>query len=289
MAGAGERARSARAARGEAASSRLAAGLLCLLPLVLAALLGPAAAGAALPQEEGTAEGPSPAPRAVVGEPADALEDEDPDADDERPPAAPTADGKPRRFMIGLEGVALLTPALRPQLIRVDRRYVGETTTLGGAGVFGRWRAVDRIALDLGVRAGSLRFQDAEKGDLVAQDLILAELGALLFLARGEIGHLAIDAGFGGLAHQIRYSTAGGLEGTQRVGAALFRTGLDIELLLKRLAFVISLRAYGVITDRDRTSSKGTIFEGVDPALRSAPVPVYQTYVIGSAGVAYRF
>jgi len=190
--------------------------------------------------------------------------------------------------MIGIEAVAIQAPPLHTHLIRFDRRYIGQNTTLGGAGIFGRWRANDRIALDLGVRSGSLRVQ-RESDDLVAQDLLIAELGALLYLAHGEIGHLAIDGGLGGLGHQIRYSRSDGLEGTQRVGALLFRVGVDVEILLKRLAFVISLRAYGVITDRKRTQSRGAIFEGEDPAYRLAPVPVFQTNMVGTAGVAYRF
>ncbi len=191
--------------------------------------------------------------------------------------------------MIGLEAVALQTPPLHTQLIRFDRRYIGQTTTLGGAGLFGRWRANERIALDFGVRSGSLRFQRAKTRDLVAQDLLLAELAALLYIAHGEIGHLALAGGIGGLGHQIRYSRSDGREGTQRAGAALFRVGLDIELLLTRIAFVISLRAYGVITDRKRTRASGTIFDDVDPELRLVPLPVFQTHMLGTAGVAYRF
>jgi len=215
--------------------------------------------------------------------------------------AIPTTDGEvgtarsrrtgrsTRRFMVGLEGVALQTAPLHTHLIRFDRRYIGRNTTLGGAGIFGRWRANDRVALDLGVRSGTLRVERAESEEFVAQDLLLAELGALLYIAHGEVGHLAIDGGFGGLGHQIRYSRRDGREGAQRVGGALFRAGLNIELLLNRLAFVISLRAYGVITARKRTRSEGTIFEGVEPSLRLAPVPVFQTHMIGSAGMAYRF
>ncbi len=227
------------------------------------------------------AEGPT-RPPAVIASPA-AVEAET-EAD-----AKPRTETSARRFMVGLEGVALQTAPLHTRLIRFDRRYIGQNTTLGGAGIFGRWRANDRIALDLGVRSGTLRVERAESEDLVAQDLLLAELGALFYIAHGEIGHLAVDGGVGGLGHQIRYSRGDGREGTQRVGAALFRVGLDIELLLNRLAFVISLRAYGVITDRRRTRSEGTIFEGVEPSLRLAPVPVFQTHMIGAAGVAYRF
>ncbi|MCB9570176.1 MAG: hypothetical protein H6710_23700 [Myxococcales bacterium] len=208
---------------------------------------------------------------------------------DTPPTAAQVRARKPRRFLVGLEGVAILTPALRPRILGIDRRFLGETTTLGGVGVFGRWRAVDWLALDLAVRSGSIRFQGDEGGASIAEDVLLAEAGALLFLARGDIGHLAIDGGLGGLAHQISYTAADGTSGRQRVGAALFRVGLDIELLLTRLAFVISLRAHGVVTDRARTRVSGALFEGAPEALRQAPLPVFQTYVIGSAGVAYRF
>ncbi len=282
--------RAQEALRGALPSPRIAVGLRLLVLSTL--LLG----GASEALAGGEPEGPARPPEVVARPAADAGgtgEDGATDGEAERTEASPsrTSQGKvrPRRFMVGLEGVALLTAPLHTRIIRFDRRYIGQNTTLGGAGIFGRWRAHDRIALDLGVRSGTLRFERAEDDDIVAQDLLLAEIGALLYLAHGEIGHLAIDGGVGGLGHQIRYSRSDGLEGTQRVGGALFRVGADVELLFKRLAFVVSLRAYGVITDRERTRSEGTIFEGVDPSLRLAPVPIFQTHMIGAAGVAYRF
>ena len=249
------------------------------LLVALCCTFGGATDALASPEPEGPAQ-----PPAIVAVPAADVEADTGDAAKLRRREPST-----RRFMVGLEGVALQTAPLHTRLIRFDRRYIGQNTTLGGAGIFGRWRANDRVALDLGVRSGTLRVERAEGEELVAQDLLLAELGALLYIAHGEIGHLAVDGGVGGLGNQIRYSGSDGREGTQRVGAALFRAGLDIELLLNRLAFVISLRAYGVITDRKRTRSEGTIFEGVEPSLRLAPVPVFQTHMIGAAGVAYRF
>ena len=251
---------------------------------VLLGILGGGTDALAFADPEGPAQ-----PPAVVAIPAPDTPEGESGGDDDAEVSTARSEPKTRRFMVGLEGVALQTAPLHTRLIRFDRRYIGQNTTLGGAGIFGRWRANNRVALDLGVRSGTLRVEREESDDLVAQDLLLAELGALLYIAHGEIGHLAVDGGVGGLGHQIRYSRGDGREGTQRVGAALFRVGLDIELLFKRLAFVISLRAYGVITDRKRTRSEGTIFEGVEPSLKLAPVPVFQTHMIGAAGVAYRF
>lgn len=262
-----------------ASARRIPVGLAWLLAASGTAAAAPAPADASAP-----VSGPEEAPLELEADEADA------ETEPETGLRRPRAEGRQRRFMIGLEGVALLTPSIQPLIIDLDRRYVGPTTTLGGAGIFGRWRAVPWLGLDLGVRSGSLRLRRVDSGDIVSQDLILAEVGALLYLARGEIGQLAIDGGVGGLAHQIGYALGdGGRTGTQRVGAALFRVGVDIELLLTRVAFVISLRAYGVITDRRRTAVKGALFEGIDAAGRAAPVPTYQTYVIGAAGLAYRF
>ncbi|MEZ4453623.1 MAG: hypothetical protein R3B09_29480 [Nannocystaceae bacterium] len=238
---------------------------------------------------EGPASTTRETPTPVEGRPASSA---DPEATAEEEAPAPRRRGstRARRFLFGLEGVAMLTPSIQPRILELDRRYVGPTTTLGGVGVFGRWRAVPWLSLDVGVRSGSLRLRKTESGDLISQDLFLAEVGALLYLARGEIGQLALDGGLGGLVHQIGYARGDGSgSGTQRVGAALFRVGLDIELLLTRIAFVISLRAYGVVTDRKRTVARGDLFDGVDAAGRQAPVPTFQTYVIGTGGLAYRF
>ena len=194
-----------------------------------------------------------------------------------------------RRLMVGLEGVAFLTPALHVPRVRLDPRYIGEATAAGGAGVFSRWRVADRIALELGVRSGSLRLRSEARGDVISHDLLLADVGVLLYLARGEIGQLAVDGGFGGLGQQIRYDIADGERGLQRFGAFTARVGVDLELLLRRVAVVASLRAHGIVSVRRRTAAHGPFFGGASEAERAAPVPTYQTYVIGSAGLAYRF
>lgn len=192
-----------------------------------------------------------------------------------------------RRWALGIEGVALQIPPLRPRIVGLDARYLGNSVTTGGVGAVGRVRLRPQIALELAVRSGSLRYRS--EGDLISQDLLLAELGALLFLARGDIGHFALDTGVGGLAHGIRYELAGGRTGAQLVGAFTVRVGADLELLLGRIALTFSLRAYGVVTDLARTRVRGALFEGATAAERQAPLPRYQTHLLGSAGLLYRF
>src|SRR5690606_22449018 len=100
-----------------------------------------------------------------------------------------------RRWALGIEGVALQIPPLRPRVAGLDARYLGNSVTTGGVGALARWRVRPILALELAVRSGSLRYRS--RGDLLSQDLLLAELGALLFLARGDVGHFALDAGVG--------------------------------------------------------------------------------------------
>lgn len=213
-------------------------------------------------------------------------------------PAAPTAPARAspprlserdpvRRWAIGIEGVGLQIPPLRPRVVELDARYLGNSVTTGGVGAVGRVRIRPPIALELAVRSGSLRYRS--DGDLISQDLLLAEFGALLFLARGDIGHFALDTGVGGLAHAIRYEMEGGRAGAQIVGAFTVRVGADLELLLGRIALTFSLRAYGVVTDLARTRASGALFSGVSDELRRAPLPRFQTHLLGSAGVLYRF
>lgn len=192
-----------------------------------------------------------------------------------------------RRFMLGIEGLGLQVPALRPRITALDARYLGNSVTLGGVGLFGRWQVVPLVSLELGVRSGSLRYRS--QGDVISQDMVLAEAGALLYLVRGAVGHLALDGGAGGLMHAIRYELQGRPDGSQIVAAAVIHVGADLELRLRRLAFTASLRAYGVISDVARTRTRGALFDGVSEALRRAPVAVYQTYLLGSVGIAYRF
>jgi hypothetical protein len=200
--------------------------------------------------------------------------------------AAPAAPRPDRRFLVGVEGVAILTPAVHIPQLRLDSRFIGESTNLGGVGVLGRWSPIDRIALEIAVRSGSLRLRELARGDVISQDLVMADAGVLLYLARGELGRLAIDGGFGGIGHQLRYELGDGRRGLQRFGAFSARVGLDLELGLGRLALLVSLRAHGVINDHRRVVTQGALF-----AAQQAPLPVttFQTYVVGAAGVAYRF
>lgn len=199
----------------------------------------------------------------------------------------PARGPRERRFLLGIEGVGIMAPALRPRITALDARYLGSSVTLGGVGVFARLQAVPRIGLELGVRSGSLRYRN--KADVISQDMVLAELGVLLYLLRGKVGHFALDGGGGGLFHAIRYELAGRPSGTQIVGGGLVHVGADLELRLRRIAFTASLRALGVVTDVARTRARGELFAGADAALQRAPVAVFQTFLLGSVGIAYRF
>jgi len=176
-------------------------------------------------------------------------------------------------------------PTLRPRAIRLDHRFLGATTTLGGAGILGRFRPNPFIAVDAGIRSGSVRYRNGNT--VLLQDLVLFEAGVLLYLARGRIAHLAVDAGGGGFYNRLRYVTQAG-DGAQDYGSATIRVGLDLEILLRRIAFVASLRSYGVITPRTSSLPTGPLFANQTTEL-TPPVPLLQTYLIGSFGVAYRF
>ncbi|MGB1277947.1 MAG: hypothetical protein ACPG77_19530, partial [Nannocystaceae bacterium] len=206
------------------------------------------------------------------------------------PPPTPRRHAEPRktrRWLIGLEGVAMQLPTLRPRVLRLDRRFLGATTTLGGAGILTRFRPNPFIAVDAGIRSGSVRYRNDNDDTVISQDLILFEAGVLLYLARGRITHLAIDAGGGGFYNRLRYVSQAG-EGAQDYGSATIRVGLDLEILLRRIAFVASLRSYGVITPKTGSPPTGPLFADQTSEL-TPPVPLLQTYLIGSFGVAYRF
>jgi hypothetical protein len=55
------------------------------------------------------------------------------------------------------------------------------------------------------------------------------------------------------------------------------------------VAFVLSFRSYGVFTMRDQVRNRGALFAQATREARRAPVATLQTYLIGSAGIAYRF
>lgn len=268
-------------------------------PLLLALALATAPSGRAGPDAAGPAAEPSPAqaePATAepVAEPATAEPATAESARAGRPRRrmwlsnAPM-EAKRRRFLVGIEGVVMQAPPLRPGVVRLDPRFVGRTVALGGLGLFGRFRPVPILALDLGVRSGSLRYTDRGDDGIIAEDHVLAEAGVLLFVARGDVAQFAFDGGIGGAFNRVEYQPAGGPSGKQVFGSGLVRAGGDVEFVLKRVAIVLSLRAYGVFTDRDRVDNSGELLEEATPAARKAPVPALQTWLVGSAGVAYRF
>jgi hypothetical protein len=191
-----------------------------------------------------------------------------------------------RRFLLGVEGVVVQAPPLRPEIVRFDPRFLGRSVSLGGLGLLGRLQVHPRIALEAVVRSGSVRYagREDDEGPVVSQDQVMGDLGVLLYVARGDITQLAFDAGLGGMGTRVVYELD--REGTQLFGSGLVRVGADAEFLFKRIAFVLSVRSYGVFTDRERVSNRGPLLEG---KTLGAPVPTLQTFLVGSAGVAYRF
>jgi hypothetical protein len=191
-----------------------------------------------------------------------------------------------RRFLLGVEGVVVLAPPLRPEVVRFDPRFLGRSVSLGGLGLLGRLQLHPRIGVEAVVRSGSVRYagRQDEDGPVVSQDQVMADLGVMLYVARGDIAQLAFDAGVGGMGTRVVYELE--REGSQLFGSGLVRVGADAEFLFKRIAFTISVRSYGVFTDRDRVSQRGALLEG--KALH-APVPTLATLLVASAGVAYRF
>ena len=194
-----------------------------------------------------------------------------------------------RRFLIGLEGVALQVPGLRPHVVTIDPRRVSNAVALGGVGLLGRLRVVDTVAFELGVRSGSLRYKARDSDDAVAQDLVLFSAAVLLYLVRGELGHLALDGGIGGIYNRVGYDLDDHERAVQHYPSGHVQVGIDAELLLKRVALVISLRSYGVWTPSDQVRNQGRLLREAPALDRRAPVPPLQTYVAATAGLAYRF
>jgi hypothetical protein len=194
---------------------------------------------------------------------------------------------RPRRFLVGLEGVGFQVPALDPQAARFDPRYVGRTVALGGAGLLARALVAPFVALEFGARSGSVRYRSESRADVVSHDLVTFELGTVLWLVRGDVARLGIDGGVGGVFQRVAYEIGEDPRSTQRFGSLLARAGADAEFVLRRVAVVLSLRSYGIVTGRERTHVSGPAFEG--DASAAAPVSTYQTYLAASAGLAYRF
>ena len=205
-------------------------------------------------------------------------------ADDE--PKGPP-DG--RAWALGVEGTILTTPPLRTRVVYVDPRFVGRSTALGGLGVFGRYRPLSFIGFDANIRTGSLRLRAEDDDTTISTDQVLADVGALLYLGRGKVSQFAVSSGLGGQFQRVRYELDSGVRGTQSFGAFTIRVGAEAEFLVNRVAFVLSFRTYGVVTPRSNTRTTGALFEGRSAADTDAPVATLQTYLAGSAGIAYRF
>ncbi len=193
-----------------------------------------------------------------------------------------------RRFLVGLEGVVFQVPALAPRVVRLDPRFVGNSVALGGAGLIGRFQPVPIVGVEVGVRSGSVVYRDQAKNKRASEDMVLASAGVLLYLAQGERARLAAGAGLGGQFHRIAYFSDEG-KSVQRFGAFTLHVGLDAEFLLERVAFLLSVRSYGVVSDDRAMALRGPLFEDATDADRALPVATFQTYVAASAGVAYRF
>ncbi len=194
-----------------------------------------------------------------------------------------------RAFMVGVEGVILQAPPLRSRIVYIDPRLVGRSIAMGGLGVFGRYRPLQFIGLDVGVRSGSVRYKTQASETSVAQDQFMADAAVLLYLGRGKVAQFAVSGGLGGIYNRIGYQKSGGREGTQAFGSASFRLGAEAEFLIKRVAFVLSFRTYGVLTTRTRVRARGDLLDGRSGEDLRAPVPKFQTQISGSAGIASRF
>lgn len=207
------------------------------------------------------------------------------DPADDKPKGPP--DG--RAWALGVEGTILTTPPLRTRVVYVDPRFVGRSTALGGLGVFGRYRPLSFIGFDANIRTGSLRLRAEDDDTTISTDQVLADVGALLYLGRGKVSQFAVSSGLGGQFQRVRYELDSGVRGTQSFGAFTIRVGAEAEFLVNRVAFVLSFRTYGVVTPRSNTRTTGALFEGRSAADTDAPVATLQTYLAGSAGIAYRF
>jgi len=227
------------------------------------------------------------APAGAQGPPAEPTgkNPAEPEEDSERLEGPPGG----RAWSLGVEGTILTTPPLRTRVVYVDPRFVGRSTALGGLGVFGRYRPLSFIGFDASIRTGSLRLRAEDSDTTISNDQVLADIGALLFLGRGAVSQFALSGGLGGQFQRVRYDLDSGRRGTQSFGSFTIRVGAEAEFLVNRIAFVLSFRTYGVVTPRTRTRTSGSLFEGREGADLEAPVATFQTYLSGSAGIAYRF
>jgi len=195
-------------------------------------------------------------------------------------PLAPPPQG--RKFMVGLEGVVFSAPPVQPEVIRLDPRFVGRSVALGGIGLFGRFRPISLLAVELGARSGSLRYNSTSTNNAVSQDQVAIDAAALLYLARGNVAQFALSGGVGGMWNRVGYQERGE-SSRQTFGSVLFRVGGEAEFLLKRVAFTLAFRNYAILTFRDQVNNRG-----IDKDV-PAPVSKFQSSLMGSIGIAFRF
>ncbi|MEE9383445.1 MAG: hypothetical protein V3V08_08530 [Nannocystaceae bacterium] len=238
------------------------------------------------------------APTAAAADPSKAAATEHPPAS-ETTSAVPIRDietnlqaGPQRRFMIGIEAVGMQVPPLRSTVVKIDRRTVGDTATLGGVGLFFRFRPTDPVGVDATIRSGSLRYVDTSRASdsVISQDVVSADIGTIFYLARGEMGGVGVDAGLGGIYNRVGYALGEDPASSESFGSFMARVGFNVELVTTRVAFVFAVRSLGVITPRGGSTQEGPAFQGATTAKRRPPPsPTFQTFVVGSAGIAYRF
>lgn len=197
-------------------------------------------------------------------------------------------DSKPRRFSVGLGAVGFQLPTLRNPGTPIDRRFTGPSMSMVGLALFGRFAPHDAIALELSVRSGGVRFRtDDEIPNVTAYDMIVGDIGVILFFLRGPIGRLGVDAGVGGVGHLARYDV-NERDSSQLWGSFAVRAGVDVELTARRVAFVVNVRGYGLVSTPEIVTNTGPLFENkTRPVL--APSAALQTAISGSLGIAYRF
>jgi hypothetical protein len=250
---------------------------------------GPADAGTSGPESAKEAKADSKKADSKDAKPKSAADDRDEAREKRRrmfrEPGGPK---DKRKWMIGVEGVVIQAPPIRPEVVYLDPRFIGRSIAMGGVGLFGRYRPSPYVGFDLGVRSGSVRYQNrGDKSNQVSQDQVMADLGVLVYLGRGEVAQFALSGGVGGLYNRIGYDL-GSRDGVQTFGSGLVRVGGEAEFIVKRVAFVLSFRTYGIFTNRDATQTRGEVFSS-DTVDDRAPVATYQTFLVGTAGIAYRF
>ena len=191
-----------------------------------------------------------------------------------------------RKWMVGIEGVVMQAPPLRTEVVTIDARFVGRSVALGGLGVFGRYRPLSIVGFDLAIRSGSVRYGGRGDDSVTSQDQVMIDPGVMLYVGRGDVAQFAFSGGLGAMFTRIGYDLDNGPDGRQFFGSGLVRAGAEAEFIVKRVAFVLAFRTYGIFTDRSIVTNRGELF---DVTGRDAPVAAVQTVLVGSAGIAYRF